>query len=278
MNPSGTVTKVNVFAHDGLVARGLGSTWTYYLFDPQGSVAQRTGNNGTVTSSSKYEAYGKHVNIPGSITDVYGWNARWGYCFDSETGLYLCQQRYYDSSQGRWLNRDPARYSGGINLYGYCGGGPVGTIDPEGEDAAALAEFAVRTMGAGGITTQLDSPLPGPCDVIGGVIIVGGLVLLVTAGITKLGEVIWVSAEEHKKNQNEANRQKHERGRARNKRDHGNEKGDKNRTPWKWKRNNNGGNGGIGGVIVPFSDPNDDVYGGWDPRPVIGSGGQVYWR
>ncbi|MBL8066414.1 MAG: hypothetical protein JNM34_11230 [Chthonomonadaceae bacterium] len=61
-----------------------------------------------------------------------GWNPRWGYYYDSETGLYLCQQRYYDSNQGRWLNRDPIRYRGGLNLYGYCGGSPVGRIDVTG--------------------------------------------------------------------------------------------------------------------------------------------------
>jgi RHS repeat-associated protein len=132
MDSSGAVTAVNVFAHDGLVARVEGSTAKYYQIDAQGSVAHRTNSSGAVTSSSKYEAYGKHVNIPGSTVDTYGWNARWGYYYDSETGLYLCQQRYYDSNQGRWLNRDPIGYAGGVNVYGYCGGGPVGGVDATG--------------------------------------------------------------------------------------------------------------------------------------------------
>ncbi|MBL8066813.1 MAG: hypothetical protein JNM34_13365, partial [Chthonomonadaceae bacterium] len=87
MDSSGAVTAINVFAHDGLVARVEGSTAKYYQFDAQGSVAHRTNSSGSVTSSSKYEAYGKHVNIPGSTVDTYGWNARWGYYYDSETGL-----------------------------------------------------------------------------------------------------------------------------------------------------------------------------------------------
>ena len=129
MDSSGTVTAVNVFAHDGLVARVEGSTTKYYQFDAQGSVAHRTNSSGSVTSSSKYEAYGKHVNIPGSTVDTYGWNGRWGYYYDTDSGLYLCQQRYYDANQGRWLNRDPIGYGGGVNLYGYCGGSPVGWHD-----------------------------------------------------------------------------------------------------------------------------------------------------
>ncbi|MBL8066741.1 MAG: RHS repeat-associated core domain-containing protein, partial [Chthonomonadaceae bacterium] len=77
-------------------------------------------------------------NIPGSTVDTYGWNARWGYYYDSETGLYLCQQRYYDSNQGRWLNRDPIGYAGGVNVYGYCGGSPVGWVDSSGENPFLL--------------------------------------------------------------------------------------------------------------------------------------------
>ena len=54
-----------------------------------------------------------------------------GYVKDA-TGLYYCQNRYYDPANGRWLTRDPIGYEGGINLYGYCGGGPVGAVDPWG--------------------------------------------------------------------------------------------------------------------------------------------------
>jgi hypothetical protein len=40
---------------------------------------------------------------------------------------------------GRWLTRDPIGYAGGENLYEYCGGNPVGKIDPSGlEDHDAL--------------------------------------------------------------------------------------------------------------------------------------------
>ena len=63
--------------------------------------------------------------------DCFGYNARWGYVKDA-TGLYYCQNRYYDPANGRWLTRDPIGYEGGINLYGYCGGGPVGAADPWG--------------------------------------------------------------------------------------------------------------------------------------------------
>jgi RHS repeat-associated protein len=128
MDSSGTVTAINVFASDGVVARKETGTWKYYQFDPQGSVAQRTNSSGTVVNSSMYDAYGKYVIVPFPASDVYGWNGRWGYYYDTDSGLYLCQQRYYDANQGRWLNRDPIRYRGGLNLYGYCEGSPDGSL------------------------------------------------------------------------------------------------------------------------------------------------------
>jgi len=47
-------------------------------------------------------------------------------------GLDYLYQRYYDPQAGRFISRDPIRWAGGINLYGYVGvtvqvGGQVGS-------------------------------------------------------------------------------------------------------------------------------------------------------
>ncbi len=49
-----------------------------------------------------------------------------GYRFDPETQLYYVRNRTYNPVLGRWIQRDPIGYSGGINLYGYCGGAVPG--------------------------------------------------------------------------------------------------------------------------------------------------------
>jgi len=64
------------------------------------------------------------------------------------------------------------------NLYVYCMNNPIMFVDPTGKDAAAIFYGSWTT---GGIVSQFDSPIPGPADVAGLVIGVGGT--LVAGGV-----------------------------------------------------------------------------------------------
>jgi RHS repeat-associated protein len=90
----------------------------------------------TTLIHSAYNAWGqKNYLYPANFNNElhrFGYNARWGYRTDTETGLVYCQNRYYDPANGRWVTRDPIGYAGGVNLYGYCESGPVGATDPWG--------------------------------------------------------------------------------------------------------------------------------------------------
>ncbi|ENT6808092.1 polymorphic toxin type 33 domain-containing protein [Vibrio vulnificus] len=44
---------------------------------------------------------------------------------------------------GRWLNRDPLQEQGGINLYAYVNGDPLGYVDPDGRFAVVMFHPAV---------------------------------------------------------------------------------------------------------------------------------------
>jgi hypothetical protein len=80
---------------NGLVSRRVGTTSTFYAYDPQGSVAQRVSTDGEVLSSDLYDAYGARLaGNPNS--DPYGYNAQWGYYTDKYSGFLLLTYRCYD--------------------------------------------------------------------------------------------------------------------------------------------------------------------------------------
>lgn len=182
MNSSGTTTAINAFGPDGLVARQQSGSWIQYQFDQQGNVAQRLNASQAVLSSSVYDAYGVESNAGGTPTDPFAYNAKWGYQFDRETSLYACMYRLYDPAQGRWINRDPIGFSGGVNLYGYCASGPVNSADTsglmslfgdsvadEGIDAAhdALAYAGTVSLHAGLVRDSYLSEVRGLPNVVG---------------------------------------------------------------------------------------------------------------
>ncbi|MBS1708233.1 MAG: hypothetical protein JSS65_05865 [Armatimonadetes bacterium] len=131
----GNVSAVNTYGPDGLACRTSGGSTVFYSFDQQGNLAQRADSTGAVLTTSGYPAFGysASLGVPnGGHSDPFGYNAQWGYYLDREHSYYLCGHRYYDHDGGRWLTRDPIGFAGGVNLYSYCGQGPVGWFDRTG--------------------------------------------------------------------------------------------------------------------------------------------------
>jgi len=95
-----------------------------------GSVSRETDSSGSTTSTKTYDAFGNLESSTGSSSSPFGFAGSWGYQSDSDSGLMLLGHRYYDSSSGRFLTRDPAQ--DGRNWYGYCDGNPLMLIDPTG--------------------------------------------------------------------------------------------------------------------------------------------------
>ena len=139
LDSDGDVVASNAFAPDGLVSRTEGEVTMEYLFDLQGNVSTILKSNEEVSIHFGYNAWGDRVHTfpdPGElkydIEQPFSYNGRWGYYRDAETGLYYCQNRYYDPDTGRWLTRDPIGFAGGVNVYNYGFNGPVMGADPSG--------------------------------------------------------------------------------------------------------------------------------------------------
>lgn len=130
LDAAGAVTAANTFGGAALVSRRSGTQSGFYLFDPQGSVAQRTDAAGAVVSSHLFDAHGGELTTTNA--DPFGYKAQWGYYTDRETGLQLLTHRYYDPQAGRFLTRDPIGYSGGVNVYSYVKNNPINAADPTG--------------------------------------------------------------------------------------------------------------------------------------------------
>lgn len=141
-NQLGVVTATNTFGTSGLVSRRTGAfplaVSIFYTFDAQGSVAQRMDGSGLVLSNHLFSAHGS--NLSGTLTDPFGYKAKFGYYSDNETGLQLLTHRYYDPSRGRFLTRDPISYEGGVNLYTYSRNNPPNLIDPDGLDVLVIEQ------------------------------------------------------------------------------------------------------------------------------------------
>ncbi len=123
----------------------------YFLTDALGSVRSIVNASGVVQSSYDFDEYGNLISTPptgvtsqktfvggASVQDETG-----------DTGLYLMGHRWMMSTLGRFINRDPIGFAGGLNMHVYAGNNPVNFTDPAGlfvEQTAAAAIAAAEAI------------------------------------------------------------------------------------------------------------------------------------
>ena len=78
-----------------------------------------------------------------------------GYFYDTETGFYYLNSRYYDPEIGRFINADGYVSTGqsflGYNMFAYCNNNPVNLVDTSGSMAAVAAASAGALTGIGSL-------------------------------------------------------------------------------------------------------------------------------
>ena len=126
------------------MATGSGPSLYIYRKNLQGDITGiYSGSTGTLLVSYTYDAWGKvtATNVAGTTESatVLARNPYLyrGYRYDSETGLYYLNSRYYDPETGRFINADGFVSTGqGIlasNMFAYCENNPVNRQDKNGQ-------------------------------------------------------------------------------------------------------------------------------------------------
>ena len=223
----------------------------YYVLNLQGDVVKLIhyipGFEYESVATYEYDAWGNIVSSSGRLAEINPLRYR-GYYYDSETGFYYLQSRYYDPQNRRFINADSYASTGqgfvGTNMFAYCNNSPILFVDHDGNDAEAVGWWASTMWWL----CAADGPLP-----VGEIIYGAGLVVLGCVIIDGVAETTDTLVEQFPSEENEASdnitsyrehtttkngkkRNKHEEGNARRKRDQGGEK-KKQKTEWTSRNN-----------------------------------------
>ncbi len=133
-------------ASNDLVSMNLNGVEYYYIRNAQGDIIGLFDKTGAQVVSYTYDTWGKLISIKDKdgkdvTTDTtnVGYKNPYryrGYRYDSETGLYYLNSRYYSPEWGRFVNADVAGGKVGTllshNVFAYCMNNPVNMDDPSG--------------------------------------------------------------------------------------------------------------------------------------------------
>ena len=138
----GTTAKTLDFSYDNvgmpyslIYNDGTATTTYYYITNLQGDVMYLVDASGNEVAAYDYDPYGKVITSTGDLAAVNPLRYR-GYYYDTETGFYYLQSRYYDPEICRFINADSYASTGqgymGYNMFAYCNANPVALVDTSG--------------------------------------------------------------------------------------------------------------------------------------------------
>ena len=137
----------------------------YYILNLQGDVVQIIDANGVMQAEYVYSPWGEIVSAEGDLAEINPLRYR-GYYYDSETGFYYLQSRYYDPENHRFINADSYASTGqgflGVNMFAYCNNLPVILHDSNGEFPSLLIVIPIVIIAGllGGCESEMEKKWP----------------------------------------------------------------------------------------------------------------------
>ncbi len=186
---SGTTAKVLDFVYDNN-GKPFALTYTngttepdtyYYVLNIQGDVVALMTASRQIVARYTYNAWGKVLSVTNDIgtaitsaSHIANLNPiRYrGYYYDTETGFYYLQSRYYDPVNCRFINADGYASTGtgflGYNMFAYCNNNPANSIDLTGK-VVSMIEFGNEALLYEGSTSpkvviRIPPPSLGLCE------------------------------------------------------------------------------------------------------------------
>lgn len=129
---NGTLTTNYTRADELISQERSGAKW-YYLYDGSDSVRMLANEDGEITDTYTFDAFGNLTASTGSTKNVFLYR---GEQYDSFTGLYYLRARYMNPATGTFITMD--EYSGSVfepvslHKYLYANANPVMNSDPTG--------------------------------------------------------------------------------------------------------------------------------------------------
>ena len=181
-----------------LATRLDGRIYSYHT-DLLGTPRRLTDEKGTVVWAADFSAFGEaHIQIE-TIPNPLRFP---GHYFDQETGLHYNRFRYYSTTLGRYLSRDPVGFLGGINFYAYAHSDPINAFDVYGLSwwgtalsivgavvagaalGLAIVTFAPALLVAAGLTAATATLVAGGAAIIASGVLAGAVGYGLNEGFT----------------------------------------------------------------------------------------------
>jgi RHS repeat-associated protein len=125
----GTILYFTYDVDGSLLSMNYNGTEFVYITNIQGDIIELVDITGTSVVKYTYDAWGNIIHqTGGSLAEINPYRYR-GYRYDSETGWYYVQSRYYAPTIGRFINADGLLGEVGDplnhNMYAYCANNPI---------------------------------------------------------------------------------------------------------------------------------------------------------